>query len=37
MPTAILQVMFAGAIAYVAADEGATLKTVSFIMDGIIY
>ena len=37
MPTAILQLMFAGAIAYVVADKGTTLKTVNFIMDGVIY
>jgi hypothetical protein len=30
MPAFLLQVMFAGAIAYVVSDKGATLKTISF-------
>lgn len=29
--------MFSGAIAYVVSDNGLTLKTVSFSMDGTIY
>jgi len=29
--------MFAGAIFYVGADNGKTLKSVNFIMDGTIY
>lgn len=33
----VLQVMFAGAIFYVGADNGKTLKTVNFIMDKTVY
>ncbi len=37
MPTLLLQIMFAGAIAYVASDNGNTLKTVKFTMDDTVY
>jgi hypothetical protein len=37
MPALVLQLMFAGCIFYVGADNGTTLKTVSFILDGTIY
>lgn len=37
MPTLLLQMMFAGAIAYVVSDNGNTLKTVRFTMDGTVY
>jgi hypothetical protein len=33
MPTLILNIMFAGAIFYVADDNGGTLKSVSFVMN----
>lgn len=37
LPTLILQLIFAGSIFYVGADEGKTLKTVSFTMDNTTY
>ena len=36
-PTLLLQLMFAGAIFYVGADDGRTLRTVSFLVDGVRY
>jgi len=37
LPTLTLQIMFAGSIFYVGADDGRTLKTVSFTMDNATY
>jgi hypothetical protein len=36
-PTLLLQIMFSGAIFYVGADDGRTLKTVNFLVDGVRY
>lgn len=37
MPALLLQIMFAGAIFYVGADNEKTLKSVRFVLDGTMY